>query len=262
MKFEDLGNDAFLNELKEGAELNSLLKLLYKRGVENILEGEFDAHLSLHKYNWVKRKNAQNGYSKIILKSLFGEVEIVIPRDRDGIFSPKLVKKDQSTFYEEGYIEHIIISFYVKGMCTVDIEDKIREIYNLDISKSTVSSISNKIIADIVAWNNTPLETTYLIVWMDSIDFYVLENSKRINKTMHVAVGLHIDGKKEVLGLWLEKEGSSSFWINVLTDIKARGIQDILITATDNLYCFDDAIKVMFPESVSLTNIINQTKNE
>ncbi len=150
-----------------------------------------------------------------------------------------LVKKRQNTI--DG-IENIIISLYAKGMSVSDIEEQIREIYNFELSTSAISRITDKINGDILAWKNRPLEPVYLIVWMDGIVFKVRENSKIINKTIYIAVGLRKDGKKEVLGLWLGKNESSAFWMNVLTDIKARGTHDILITATDNLNGFSDTI--------------------
>ena len=158
-------------------------------------------------------------------------------------------------------VENIIISLYAKGMSTTDIEEQIREIYDFNISSSAVSRITDKVTSDIIAWKNRPLEATYLIVWMDGIVFKVRENSKVINKTIYIAVGLRVDGKKEVLGLWLGKNESSSFWMTVLTDIKARGTQDILITATDNLNGFTDTIKTVFPNSVTQICVVHQIRN-
>ena len=169
-----------------------------------------------------------------------------------------LIKKRQNT--ADG-VENIIISLYAKGMTTSDIEQQIQELYDFNISAATISRITDKITGDIIAWKNRPLEQTYLIVWMDGIVFKVRENSKVINKTIYIAVGLRIDGKKEVLGLWLGKNESSAFWMSVLSDIKARGTQDILITATDNLNGFTDTIKTMFPNSVTQICVVHQIRN-
>ena len=146
-------------------------------------------------------------------------------------------------------------------MSNSDIEEQIRELYNFNISTSTISRITDKITEDVIAWRNRPLEATYLIVWMDGIVFKVRENSKVINKTIYIAVGLRTDGKKEVLGLWLGKNESSAFWMRVLTDIKARGTQDILITATDNLNGFTDTIKTIFPNSTTQICVVHQIRN-
>jgi transposase-like protein len=258
MKPEDILNDAFLKQFKSGTELTTFLEDLHKRGVEKILEGELDAHLDYEKHQKRNDTNARNGYASKKLKTTLGETTIQVPRDREGSFNPMLIKKRQST--AEG-LENIIISLYAKGMSTSDIEQQIHEMYNFNISTATISRITDRITGDIIAWKNRPLEQTYLIVWMDGIVFKVRENSKVINKTIYIAVGLRTDGKKEVLGLWLGKNESSSFWMSVLSDIKARGTQDILITATDNLNGFTDTIKTMFPNSVTQICVVHQIRN-
>lgn len=258
MKPEELLNDDFLKQFKDGSDLTIFLEQLHKRGVEKILEGELDAHLDYGKHQKSTNSNSRNGYSKKKLKTTLGETEIQVPRDRDGSFNPMLVKKREST--ADG-VENLIISLYAKGMSTSDIEEQIRELYNFDISTSTISRITDTITNDIIAWKNRPLEAAYLIVWMDGIIFKVRENSKVINKTIYIAVGLRTDGKKEVLGLWLGKNESAAFWMTVLTDIKARGTQDILITATDNLNGFTDTIKTVFPNSTTQICVVHQIRN-
>lgn len=258
MKPEDLLNEDFLKQFKNGTELTSFLEQLHKRGIEKILEGELDAHLDYSKHQKSKSSNQRNGYTLKKLKTTLGETQIQVPRDRESSFNPMIVKKRESA--TEG-IENIIISLYAKGMSNSDIEEQIRELYDFDISTSTISRITDSITDDVIAWRNRPLEGTYLIVWMDGIVFKVRENSKVINKTIYIAVGLRVDGKKEVLGLWLGKNESSSFWMSVLTDIKARGTQDILITATDNLNGFTDTIKTIFPNSVTQICVVHQIRN-
>ena len=158
-------------------------------------------------------------------------------------------------------LENVIVSLYAKGMTVSDIEEQIREVYNFDVSTSTISRITETVANDIVAWQNRPLESVYLIVWMDGIVFKVRENSKVINKTIYLAVGLNRDGKKEVLGMWLGKNESASFWLGVLTDLKARGVEDILITATDNLNGFTQTIKQVFPQSQTQICVVHQIRN-
>lgn len=258
MKPEELLNDDFLKQFKSGEELTSFLTQLQKRGIEKMLEGELDAHLDYEKHEKSDSSNSRNGYSKKKIKTSLGETEISVPRDRESSFNPMLIKKRKSTV--DG-VENIIISLYAKGMSTADIEEQIRELYDFNISTSTISRITDKITNDIIAWKNRPLEQTYLIVWMDGIVFKVRENSKVINKTVYIAVGLRTDGKKEVLGLWLGKNESSAFWMSVLTDIKARGTQDILITATDNLNGFTETIKTVFPNSTTQICVVHQIRN-
>ena len=258
MKPEDLLNDDFLKQFKSGEDLTNFITQLQKRGIEKMLEGELDAHLDYSKHQKNNSTNSRNGYSKKKIRTTMGETEISVPRDREASFNPMLIKKRQNTL--DG-VENIIISLYAKGMSTADIEEQIKELYNLDISTSTISRITDKITNDIVAWRNRPLEQVYLIVWMDGIVFKVRENSRVINKTIYIAVGLRTDGKKEVLGLWLGKSESAAFWMSVLTDIKARGTQDILITATDNLNGFTQTIKNVFPDSNTQICVVHQIRN-
>ncbi len=258
MKKEELFNDEFFKQFNNSEELNGFLKSLQKRGIEMMLEGELDAHLGYQKGKVSSSSNARNGHGRKKIRSSFGQSEVKVPRDRDATFNPMIVPKRENMV--DG-LENIIVSLYARGMSNSDIEEQIHELYNFDISTSTISRITDRITEDIVAWQNRPLEPVYLIVWMDGIVFKVRENSKVINKTVYIAVGLKNDGKKEVLGLWLGKNESASFWMNVLTDMKARGVEDILITATDNLNGFTDTIKNVFPESKTQICVVHQIRN-
>ncbi|MBT0813183.1 IS256 family transposase [Litoribacter ruber] len=258
MKKEDLLNDSFLKQFKSGEELESFLSQLQKRAVEKMLEGEMDAHLGYDKHQTSTNANSRNGYSSKTLKNSYGEAEIRVPRDRDGSFKPVLVPKRKSM--AEG-VENIIISMYAKGMSNQDIEEQIRELYDINVSTSTISRVTNAITEDITAWRNRPLDPVYLIVWMDGISFKVRENSKVVNKTVYIAVGLKTNGLKEVLGLWLGRNESSAFWMGVLTELKARGVEDILITATDNLNGFTETIRASFPQSVTQICVVHQIRN-
>ncbi|WP_137402751.1 IS256 family transposase [Echinicola rosea] len=258
MKKEDLLNDDFLKQFKNGEELQTFLGELQKRAVEKMLEGELDSHLGYRKNEQSDNPNSRNGHTSKKIKSSFGESHINVPRDRDGSFEPALVPKRKSM--AEG-VENVIISMYAKGMSNHDIGEQIRELYDINVSASTISRVTDAVSEDIVAWRNRPLDPVYLIVWMDGISFKVRENSKVVNKTVYIAVGLKTNGLKEVLGLWLGKNESAAFWMGVLTDMKARGVEDILITATDNLNGFTDTIKVSFPESVTQICVVHQIRN-
>lgn len=258
MKKEDLFDDEFLKQFKSGEELSSFLKQLQKRGLEKMLEGELDGHLDYDKNQKSGSGNTRNGYSQKKVRSSYGEDTIKVPRDRDGSFNPMIVPKRKNMV--DG-IENVIVSLYAKGMSNSDIEEQISEVYGFDVSTSTISRITDRISNDIVAWQNRPLEPVYLIVWMDGIVFKVRENSKVVNKTIYIAVGLRRDGKKEVLSLWLGKNESAAFWMSVLTDMKARGVEDILITATDNLNGFTDTIKNVFPQSKTQICVVHQIRN-
>ena len=258
MKTEDLIPDEFFKQFKTGEELQNFLKSIQKRGIEKMLEAELDAHLDYDKHSHRKEENSRNGYSTKTIKTSYGNDQIKVPRDRDASYNPMIIPKRKSMV--EG-LEHVIVSLYAKGMSVSDIEEQIGEVYNFDVSGATISRITDAVTADIVAWQNRPLEPVYLIVWMDGIVFKVREGSKVINKTIYIAVGLRRDGLKEVLGLWLGKNESSSFWMSVLTDLKARGTEDVLITATDNLNGFTDTIRTVFPESKTQICIVHQVRN-
>jgi len=258
MDKEQMLSDAFLKQFKTGQELNSFLAELQKRGIEKILEGELDAHLGYDKHEKMPDSNSRNGYSKKKIKTSYGESQIQVPRDRDASFNPMLIPKRQSMV--DG-LENVIVSLYAKGMTVSDIEEQIREVYNFQVSTSTISRITDAVASDIIAWQNRPLESVYLVVWMDGIVFKVRENSKVVNKTIYLAVGLNRDGRKEVLGMWLGRNESASFWLGVLTDLKARGVEDILITATDNLNGFTETIKQVFPESNTQICVVHQIRN-
>jgi len=258
MEKEDFLKGDFFKQFSSGEELNDFLSQIQKRGIEQLLEGELDAHLGYEKHQSSESNNYRNGHSSKQIKTSLGETGITVPRDRDATFNPIIVPKRKSMV--DG-IENVIISLYAKGMSNSDIEEQIREVYGFEISTSTISRITERISNDIVAWQNRPLESVYLIVWMDGIVFKVRENSRVINKTIYIAVGLRFDGLKEVLGLWLGKNESSAFWMSVLTDIKARGVNDILITATDNLNGFTETIRTVFPVATTQICVVHQIRN-
>ena len=258
MKKEDALSEEFLKQFKTGEELYSFLSQIQKRGVEQILEGELDAHLGYEKHQESIGENTRNGHSKKKLKNQFGEAQIQVPRDRNSSFEPTLVPKRKNM--AQG-VENIIISLYAKGMSVSDIEEQIGELYNIELSTSAISRITERVVQDATLWQHRPLESIYCIIWMDGIVFKVRENSRVVDKTIYIAIGLRTDGKKEVLGLWLGKNESASFWLSVLTDMKARGVQDVLITATDNLKGFTEAIRSVFPESTKQICVVHQIRN-
>jgi transposase-like protein len=247
-----------LKHLKTKEDLTNFMDEIQKRAIEQMLNGELDAHLGYGKNEKSIDGNYRNGYGTKTIKSSRGSMEITVPRDRQGSFNPMIIPKRKSMV--DG-LENVIVSLYAKGMSAHDIEEQIREVYNFDISSSTISRITERVTADIIAWQNRVLDSTYLIVWMDGIVFKVRQDSKVINKTMYIAIGLRTDGLKEVLGLWLGKNESASFWMNVLTDMKARGVKDILITVTDNLNGFTDTIKTVFPKSTTQICVVHQIRN-
>ena len=259
MTKDELLKGEFLKQFNDSQDFTDFMSKLYKRGIESMLEGELEAHLGYSKHTQrTGSNNTRNGYGKKSIKTEHGEFEIQVPRDRESDFEPKIVPKRSHTSLG---IESLIISLYAKGMSNSDIEQQLVELYGFNVSTSTISIITDKISDDIVAWQNRPLEPIYLIVWMDAIVFKVRENSRVVNKAIYLAVGLRGDGKKEVLGMWLGKNESAAFWMSVLTDLKTRGVNDILISVTDNLNGFTDTIKNVFPTSDTQICVVHQIRN-
>lgn len=261
MDTDDILNEEFLKQFKNSKDFGNFMDKLYKRGIEAMLQGEIEAHLGYAKNN-IKPdavgNNARNGYGKKQIKTEHGALEINVPRDRNADFEPQIIPKRSRL--SEG-IESLIVSLYAKGMSNSDIEEQLKEIYGFNVSTSTISLVTDKISDDILAWQNRPLESTYLVVWMDAIVFKVRENSRVVNKAIYLAVGLRQDGLKEVLGMWLGKNESAAFWMAVLTDLKTRGVDDILITVTDNLNGFTETIKTVFPNSNRQICVVHQIRN-
>lgn len=256
---ESLLNDKeFLKSFKDGADLQQFFRELQGRAVSQMLEGELDGHLGYDKHARSDEHNSRNGHTSKKVRGDQGDIEIQVPRDREGSFNPIIVPKRKNII--DG-VENVIVSLYAKGMSVMDIEDMLREVYNFQVSEATISRITERVAEDVVAWQNRPLDSVYLIVWMDGIVFKVRENSKVVNKTIYLAVGLNREGYKEVLGMWLGKNESASFWMGILTDLKARGVEDMLITATDNLNGFTNTIRSVFPESNTQICVVHQIRN-
>ena len=250
----------FLSQFKTESDVSKFLKQLHAQVLEKMLEGEMDAHLGYEKHSVSGNNsgNSRNGSYPKKIQTEHGEAVIPIPRDRNGEFEPIVVPKHESRGLS---IEKLVISLYAKGMSVSDIEEEMREIYEIELSTSAISIITNKVNQAAQEWQNRPLEPVYLIVWMDGIVFKVRDNGKIINKTVYLCVGLKQNGLKEVLGMWVGKSESSSFWMGVLTDLKARGVQDILITCTDNLNGFTDIIRAVFPLSSTQIRVVYQIRN-
>lgn len=250
----------FLKQFKDSGELNAFMEQLYARAMEQMLEGEMDSHLGYGKHSpeGINSGNSRNGKTSKTVKTTLGEVELEVPRDRNSTFEPVLVPK-RSRKVEA--IEDIIISLYARGMTVRDIEAQIREIYGYHISDATISNVTAKVHTLVSEWQSRPLSPMYFVVWMDGIVFKVRQNGKVVNKTVYLAVGLNSEGHKEMLGMWLGESESAAFWMSVLTDLRARGVEDILITSTDNLKGFTEAIVSIFPLAVTQICVVHQIRN-
>jgi transposase-like protein len=250
----------FLKQFKTETQLTDFFKELHSEALENILQAEMDTHLGYQKNEKEgdNTGNSRNGFSEKTIKTEYGEHRVVIPRDREGDFQPIIVPKGENKSLS---VENMVISLYSKGMSTSDIEQQLQEIYGFKLSTSAISQITNKVLSHIQEWQTRPLERLYFVVWMDGIVFKVRDNGKVINKTIYLAVGLNMQGKKELLGMWLGENESASFWMSVLTDLKERGVEDILVTVTDNLTGFTDGIKTIYPKSDTQICVVHQIRN-
>ena len=247
-----------LEGLKTQEDVSRLLKDLHSDLLEAMLHGELESHLGYAKNEKSENANARNGTTPKRLKTGFGESTIEVPRDCQGSFEPVIVPKHQSTATP---VESIIISLYAKGMSVSDIEQELHEIYGYRLSTSAISIITDKVSQQVLDWQNRPLEPVYCIVWMDGIVFKVRQGGKVVNKTIYLAVGLNREGYKEILGMWLGQNESAAFWQGVMTDLKARGVEDILVTVTDNLNGFTGAITNVFPMANTQICVVHQIRN-
>lgn len=249
-----------LKKMKTQEELESYISKLYKHAVQSMLKAELDEHLGYKKHDPSGNNsgNSRNGSSSKTLKTNIGDIPLDVPRDRDSSFDPVIIPKHQRM---SAKIEQAIITMYSKGMSTRDIEDTIKDIYGIRISESSVSSITSSILEDIKQWQQKPLDPIYYIVWMDGIVMKVRSNGKVINKTIYLIIGVNQDGMKEVLGMWINETESASFWLSALNDLKARGVEDILIACTDNLSGIKQAIKAIFPSAINQLCIVHQIRN-
>jgi transposase-like protein len=250
----------FFKQFKTASDLEDFFRELYKEGVQQMLQAEMDEHLGYEKYSskGFHSGNSRNGTSQKTLKTSVGDIPVDIPRDRNSEFEPVVVPKYQ-TISEK--IENAIIGMYSRGMNTRDVEEQIKEIYGVDVSETTVSNITSKMVSAIKEWQSRPLEPVYFAVWMDGISFKIRQNGKIINKTIFLVIGLNKQGLKEVLGMWINETESASFWMQVLTDLKARGVEDILIASTDNLAGFSQAIAGAFPKTIVQLCVVHQIRN-
>lgn len=248
-------------DVKNFDDLKDVFKLMVGEMLEDGLDGELDDELGYTKYDYRNKEgeNSRNGYSKKTLKTSFGETEIKVPRDRNGEFEPQLVKKNQTTL--TGDIEEKILSMYAKGMTTSDIETHIQDIYGLECSDSTISRITDKILPVVREWQSRPLEEVYAVVFMDAIHFHVRNEGQIVKKAVYIAIGINMDGIKEVLGMWVGENESAKFWLSVMNGLRNRGLQDILIACVDGLTGFPAAIEAVYPKTEIQQCIIHQIRN-
>lgn len=239
-------------------EKNGLIKELNKRLLEKALESEMQEHLGYDKHARSEGSNARNGTSSKEIITENGSMLISVPRDRDSNFEPKIIPKRQTRI--DG-LDQKILSFYAKGMSLSDIKLQLQELYGAQISESLISRITDDIIEDVKAWQMRPLESLYPIVYFDCLVVKVREDKRVINKAVYVALGIDLAGKKDILGLWISNNEGAKFWLGNLTEMKNRGLSDILIACTDNLKGMNEAISAVYPKTEHQLCIVHQLRN-
>jgi transposase-like protein len=257
-KLLEMLQDAGINDV---AGVQELFKEMVSTVLENGLEAELDEELGYSKYDYRNKQtdNSRNGFSEKTMKTSFGDIDISVPRDRKGEFEPQLIKKQQTTL--SGDIEEKILSMYAKGMTTADIESHIREIYGLEVSDSTISRVTDKILPVVKEWQSRPLENIYAVIFMDAIHFHVRSEGQIVKKAVYIAIGIQMDGIKDVLGMWVGENESAKFWLSVMNSLRNRGVEDILIACVDGLTGFTSAIEAVFPQTQIQQCIIHQIRN-
>lgn len=255
-----------VNQLKSMDDFKAMHKLMLQQFINNSLEAEMSEHLGYDKHHKSEQPNKRNGKMSKTVSTELGDIQIDTPRDRDSSFEPQLVKKHQTRITG---IDEQILYFYAKGQSTAEISDTIRDIYGVEVSDSVISRVTDAVLADVVAWQNRPLDPIYPIVYLDCIVVKIRQDNRIINKAIYLALGVNLQGKKDLLGMWLSENplehssrlalGRSSaslfprsgakFWLTVMTQLQNRGVKDILIACVDGLKGFTEAINTVYPDT-------------
>lgn len=239
---------------------NGLLKIFTKRVLENAMNAEMTNHLGYEKHQTIygKTSNSRNGKSQKTVKTEIGDIDINVPRDRNAEFEPQIIKKHQRRF--EGF-DSQIISMYARGMTTRDIQGHLMDIYGVEVSPDLISDVTNSVIDDVREWQNRPLDNVYPVVFLDALVVKGRTDGKVINKSVYTAIGINMQGNKEVLGLWISETEGAKFWLGIITELSNRGIKDILIACIDGLKGFPEAINSVFPQTKIQLCIIHMIRN-
>ena len=255
--------DELLKHYKTPEEIlgeNGLLKQLTKAVFQRALQAEMTLHLGHEKHAAVSNKsgNARNGSSAKTIKGDFGTMPIEIPRDRESSFEPVLIPKGQTRFV--GFDDKII-SLYSRGLTTREIQSHLEEIYGVEVSPSLISIVTEAVTEEVKAWQNRPLDALYPIIYMDAIRVKARGNGHVVNKAVYLAIGINLDGAKEVLGMWVSENEGAKFWLQVVTELKNRGVQDIFIACVDGLKGFPEAIEAVYPDTQVQLCIVHMVRN-
>ena len=245
----------------EGMEdIQQLFRETIAEFMESGLDAEMDEQLGYERYDVQGKEtdDSRNGHSKKTLRTSFGDTTIQVPRDRRGEFEPAILRKNQTSISQD--VEAKIISMYAKGMSTTDIGDHIRDIYGIEVSESTVSRITDKVLPEAREWQQRPLESIYAVMFMDAIHYHVRSEGQIVKKAVYIAIGIDLSGRKDVLGMWVGENESAKYWATVLNSLRNRGVEDVFIACTDNLTGFTNAIEAVFPRADIQNCIIHQLR--
>ena len=250
-----------LNNVSSMEDIQDLFKETIAEFMEDGLDAELSEELGYSKYDYKNKDtdNSRNGHSSKTLRTSFGNVGVCVPRDRKGEFEPQLLKKNQTSISQD--VEEKILSMYAKGMTTGDIETHIRDIYGLEVSDTTVSRITDKILPVAKEWQQRPLEGVYAVVFLDAIHYHFRSEGQVVKKAVYIAIGIDLSGRKDVLGMWVGENESAKYWATILNGLRNRGVEDIFIACTDNLTGFSAAIEAVFPKTEIQNCIIHQIRN-
>ena len=254
--------EAFAKEAAKGIktekDLAEFSQMLTKITVEAALNAELDEHLGYEKHAQSESGNSRNGLSRKQLQTEDGTFELTTPRDRDGSFEPQIVGKHQRRFTS---MSDKILSLYAKGMTTREIPATFKEMYNADVSPTLISKVTEAVIDEVIEWQSRPLDAVYPIVYLDCIVVKVRQDKQVINKSIFLALGVNLEGHKDLLGLWIAENEGAKFWLNVLTELQNRGVKDILIACVDGLKGFPDAINAVYPDTRIQLCIVHMVRN-
>lgn len=254
--------EAFAKEAAKGIktqdDLKDFQRMLSKVTIEAALNAELDEHLGYDKHQKSGQPNSRNGYSRKTLRTDDGTFELDTPRDRDGEFEPQLVKKHQTRITG---MDDQICYLYAQGMSTREIVAAFKEFYNADVSPSLISRVTDAVIERVIEWQSRPLDAIYPIVYLDCIVVKIRQDKQVINKSIYLALGINMEGHKELLGLWLADTEGAKFWLSVLTELQNRGVKDILIACVDGLKGFPDAINTVYPQTQIQLCIVHMVRN-
>ena len=254
--------DELLADYKKPEDIigeNGLLKQLTKAVLERALNAELTEHVGYEKHDpaGYNSGNSRNGTTKKTLKGEFGEMELETPRDRNGSFEPRIVSKGQTRF--DGFDDKII-SMYSRGMTTREIEGHLKEMYGVEVSPTLISNVTEAVMEEVRTWQSRPLDEVYPILYMDALRVKVRDGGHILNKAIHVAIGVNLEGHKEVLGLWTAQNEGAKFWLQVLTELQNRGVKDIFIACVDGLKGFPEVIESVYPKAEVQTCIVHMVR--